>query len=136
MKYWVEVASGDFSIEPKLNGEKGLHAPNTSRHRNMMKNILPRDKILHYLTSSLTSKKWRSSFVATSSATSRMEDSGPRLVVKLENIRLLTNPVRFRDFKIREGLSEKMRYAINMSMQAYLFEIEKEDFDLIIRLSE
>ncbi len=136
MNYWIEVASGDFSIEPKISGEKGLHAPNTLRYRNMLKNIRPGDKVLHYLTYSLTSKKWQSSFVAKSSVASKMEMGDSRLIVKLNDVKLINNSVKLRELKECHGLSDNMQRAMKMSMQAYLFEIEKEDFDLIIELSE
>lgn len=135
--YWIEVASGNFTLEKKLKGEKGLYAPKSTKYQNLMSKIKTGDKIIHYLTTSLTSREYISSFVAVSNAASEMTATEYRYEIALEGVRLLNRPVRLRELKENNSKkSKELEHAIKMCMQSYLFEINKEDYDLILSLSK
>jgi len=134
-RIWIEVASGDFTLESKINGQKGLTAPKTKRYMNLLNEINKGDIILHYLTTSLSSKKYQSSFVAQSIANTNLIEKENKYEIQLTELKMLNNPVKLKHLKECDALSSKFKHALKMSMQAYIFEIENKDYQSILKLS-
>lgn len=136
MRYFIEVCSGSRSFEKKLSAEKYLKAPNSKKYVNMLSQIQENDRILHYLTASITkSKAWQSAFVGESTVDSRMKLMGKRILCELRDIKLLPASVKLSSLK-EKSVSPKLERAIKMSMQSYIFEIEEIDYQLIKVMSE
>lgn len=102
----------------------------------MLSQIQENDRILHYLTGSITkAKAWQSAFIGESTVDSRMKLMGKRLLCELRDIKLLPDSVKLSSLK-EKSVSPKLERAIKMSMQSYIFEIEEIDYQLIKSMSE
>lgn len=131
MRYFIEVCSGERSFEKKLGNEKYLRAPKSRRHINMLSQIQENDKVLHYLTASLTKAKERkSTFVGESTVSSKMKSMEKRILCELKDTVPFPTPVKLSSIKDKV-ISPKLERALRMSMQSYIFEIEVKDYRLI-----
>lgn len=136
MRYFIEVCSGERSFEKKLGNEKYLKAPKSQRYVNMLSQIQENDRVLHYLTSSVTKAKERkSTFVGESVVSSKMKLMEKRILCELRDTILFPAPVKLSSLKDKI-VSPKLERAIKMSMQAYIFEIEETDYRLIKGMGE
>ena len=134
--YFIEVCSGDWTFVAKTQGTRHLVAPNTRRHTFLLAHLKKDDIILHYLTNALTKEqKWKSAFVGESVIDSEMEAQGNKIRCCLRQVHLLKNPVKLKDLRKENELSPQLNEAIKRSMQFYLFEIGKDDYEKIIELS-
>lgn len=131
IRYFIEVCSGERSFEKKLGNEKYLKAPKSRRHITMLSQIQENDKVLHYLTTSLTKAKDRkSTFVGESTVSSKMKSKEKRISCELKDTIQFPAPVKLSSLKDKI-ISPKLERAIKMSMQSYIFEIEEKDYLLI-----
>jgi hypothetical protein len=139
MKYWIEVASGDWAWTKKIveNSikKRGLKAPAQTRYINMLSPVMPRDCLLTYLTTSLTeNKNWRSSIVGISIISSDCYKIGYSIFIDTSDDTELPAPIKFQDFSTLGIFSQKFQTMISRNFQKYLFEIEKDDFVTLCKL--
>lgn len=137
----MEVSSGDWAWTKKIQNsnhddKRGLKAPATTRYVNLLKEVREGDIILSYLTKSLTqNSKWRGSIVGISTATSSCYKKGNTLFVDTDKDLEIPVPIKHSEFKDSKRLSEGFKKIIRRSMQIYLFEITKEDFEILIGMN-
>lgn len=137
MRYFIEVCSGDRSFEEKLQGNRHINAPINKRYFTMLSQIKKNDIIIHYLTISLTKNKERqASFVGESEVNDEMRKDVFRYICELRDVKAFPHPVKLSSVKKRDEISHSLKRAIGMSMQSYIFEIVKKDYELIKKLSK
>lgn len=102
----------------------------------MLSQIQENDKVLHYLTASITKAKERkSTFVGESTVSSTMKLMEKRILCELRDTVSFPAPVKLSSLKDKI-ISPKLERAIKMSMQSYIFEIEEKDYRLIKGMGE
>lgn len=133
MRYWIEVVSGEWNWEKLIKGERGLNAPDTKRYRNFFEGMEAGDLVLHYLTGPLTrTKERRSSVVGASVVGSRPEINGKKIVANCSKVAEFARPVRFSEVKALPMKSPSLVRLVSMTMQIYLTEITRSDFENIV----
>lgn len=133
MKFWIEVSTGDQAWTRKLisNPEqrRGLKAPASTRHKNILMPVRAGDIVLSHLTVEGTrTKKWKGAIVGISSVEEECRINGNSLTVKLSDTKELIVPIKFSEYKQDESFSKIFRKAISYKLQKYLIEITKDDF--------
>lgn len=141
MKYWIEVTHGDSGWTRKLDKNpelrRGLWAPATTRHKNMLMHLKTGDIVLTYLTSNSTrTKKWKTSIVGVSIVEEDLFVVEKKISVKLNNNLELPIPIKFSEYKNNQLLSPEFKNAISYCFQRYLINISPSDFSSLLHIHE
>jgi len=139
MKFWIEVASGNYSWTRKTElspaTRLGLKAPASTRYKNLFEKISPGDIVLTHLTSRLTrNKKWQRSIVGVSTVAGESYAIGSSIYMQLDRSHEFKVPIRFSEYRYNIYFSDDFKKAISFFLQKYLLEISKNDFLILIKL--
>lgn len=116
-----------------LEGFK-LEAPHTQRYVTFFNGIAKGDAVLHYTTIALSKKEWRGKILAVSLVASPPRIIGKKLVSECENTIFLPEPVQLSELRKISDKSLRFEELFRISLQRYLTQITKSDFDKIVAL--
>lgn len=137
MRFWIEVIRGEWNWDNSLAGKRCLNAPNKSRYLKFFEGIRVGDLALHYLASwdTLTKNK-KSSVVGISKIDSEVAEEGFKIIAKIKDVKELERPVSFSELKQIDGKSQNLEKLVKTSMQLYLTEITRQDFEKILKIHQ
>lgn len=127
MKFWVEVFSGEWNWQGILKGERDLNALNQTRYLNLFYGVEPGDIVFHYITSSMTRDKKKSSVLGASEVISRPYIKNKKIIAEIGYTVEFPALVRFKDLKNICRASREFSKLLSLNMQRYLTEITQLD---------
>lgn len=135
MNFWIEVTSGMRWHRMYEGKDIALSAPIRTRYLNFFNGVMTGDTVLHYLTTALTrSQEQRSSVVAVSGIASDPAEKR-RIEAKCSNTVLFPKPVSYSELRsIQPKSREFEKLVARMSMQRYLTQMTKSDFESVLKV--
>lgn len=134
MGYWLEVISGRWRYNQKMDTDSSIYAPKKSRYLHIMKHLKNGDKVLTYIASHGSPKDIRSSIFGFSEITSDMILTKTKIIFKTTSLKNLPVPIKLSELSSLSDKSPSFKTLLRKSMQAYVTQITEEDFHSIMKL--
>lgn len=129
-QYWIEVISGFWRLEQRVETTDGIFAPNTTRYRNQMRGLKKGDIVLTYAASYCMPTHYRRKIVGLSVA---YEVKNTPSTIRLISTPLIMLPeqIPFSELKQLNGLSADAEKLLQSCMQRYFTRLTESDVNMI-----